>query len=107
MGMVDAFLVVVRAALVSRARLAVENPALRQQLAVLKRSVRQASATASAGSTVLGVALARLDRVALLHHHRQARDGDPLAPPRVPALLALEISTEGRTATGRRRDSAR
>ena len=41
MGMVDAFLVVVRAALVSRARLAVENPALRQQLAVLKRSVKR------------------------------------------------------------------
>jgi hypothetical protein len=41
MGMVDAFLVLVRAALVSRARLAVENLALRHQLAVLKRSVKR------------------------------------------------------------------
>jgi transposase InsO family protein len=41
MGLVDAFLVVARAALVSRTRLAVENLALRQQLAVLRRSVKR------------------------------------------------------------------
>ena len=41
MGMVDAFRVVVHAALVSRARLAVENLALRRQLAVLKPSAKR------------------------------------------------------------------
>ena len=41
MRLVDAFLVVVRAALLSRARLAVENLALRQQVAVLRRSVKR------------------------------------------------------------------
>ena len=41
MRLVGAFLVVVRAALLSRARLAVENLALRQQLAVLKQSVKR------------------------------------------------------------------
>ena len=41
MGLVNALLMVVRAALVSRGRLAIENMALRQQLAVLKRSVKR------------------------------------------------------------------
>ena len=41
MRLVGAFLVVVRAALLSRARLAVENLALRQQLAVLRQSVKR------------------------------------------------------------------
>jgi hypothetical protein len=41
MGLVDAFLVMVRAAFVSRTQLAVENLALRQQLAVLRRSVKR------------------------------------------------------------------
>jgi transposase InsO family protein len=41
MGLVDAFLVVARAAFVSHTQLAVENLALRQQLAVLKRSVKR------------------------------------------------------------------
>jgi len=39
MRLVNALLVLVRATLLSRAGLAVENLALRQQLAVLKRSV--------------------------------------------------------------------
>jgi len=41
MGLVNTLLMVVRAALVSRGRLAIENMALRQQLAVLKRSVKR------------------------------------------------------------------
>jgi transposase InsO family protein len=41
MGLVDAFLVVARAAFASRSQLAVENLALRQQLAVLRRSVKR------------------------------------------------------------------
>ena len=41
MGLLNAFLVLVRAALLSRAGLAIENLALRQQLAVLKRSVKR------------------------------------------------------------------
>ncbi len=41
MGLVNAFLLLVRAALLSRAGLAVENLALRQQLAVLKRAVKR------------------------------------------------------------------
>ena len=41
MGLVNALLVVVRAALVSRTRLAVENLALRQQLAVFKRAAKR------------------------------------------------------------------
>ena len=39
--MVETFVLVVRAAFLSRTRLAVENLALRQQLAVLKRSVKR------------------------------------------------------------------
>ncbi len=41
MRLVEAILVVVRAVLLSRARLAVENLALRQQLAVLRQSVKR------------------------------------------------------------------
>ena len=41
MGLVNALLVVIRAALVSRTRLAVENLALRQQLAVFKRATKR------------------------------------------------------------------
>ena len=41
--LVDAFLVIVRATFVSRTRLAVENLALRQQLAVLRRSKKKAA----------------------------------------------------------------
>ena len=41
MGLVDTFLVVVRSLVVPRGSLAVENLALRQQLAVLKRSVKR------------------------------------------------------------------
>ena len=41
MRLVEAFVVVVRAALVSRTRLAVENLALRQQFAVLRRTVKR------------------------------------------------------------------
>jgi hypothetical protein len=41
MGLVNALLVVVRAALVSRTRLAVENLTLRQQLAVFRRTAKR------------------------------------------------------------------
>ena len=41
MWLVNALLVVIRAALVSRTRLAVENLALRQQLAVFKRTAKR------------------------------------------------------------------
>ena len=41
MGLVDTLLVVVRSLVVPRGSLAVENLALRQQLAVLKRSVKR------------------------------------------------------------------
>ncbi len=68
MWLVDAMLAVVRAALFSRARLAVENLALRQQLAV--ETLGKASATTPTRSNLLGMALSDLAHVALRDHHR-------------------------------------
>src|SRR5262249_55843987 len=46
------------------------------------------------GPHPLGLAIARLGRVAVLPGHRAARHRPCLAPPRLPALLAMEVQAE-------------
>ena len=102
-GLVDAFLVVVRAAFASRSQLAVENLALRQQLAVLRRSVERPRLHRR--DRFFWAWLSRIwSDVAIRPHHRQARDGHPLASPWVPSLLALEVTVHGRPTASRCRD---
>ena len=88
----------------SRASLVAENLALRQQLAVLTRSVKRPRLRRRDRLfwAWLSPILARLEDRAC---HRQTRNGHPLVPSRVPTLLALEIEDQERPTEGRRRDS--
>src|SRR4029453_15742026 len=53
-------------------------------------AIRHPTPALSLGSGALGLAVAPVDGLAPQSHHRSARDGPRLAPPRLPALLALE-----------------
>jgi hypothetical protein len=82
-----------RALLKSRRDLALENLALRQQLAVLKVKTRRPRLRP--GDRLLWVLLRRLwpkwsDALIIV----KARDGDPLASRRVPEVLALKVSLQ-------------
>src|SRR5215475_5428513 len=90
-------LLIVRSRLRSQARLEAENLVLRRQVLILSRE------------SPTRVRLRNLDRLVLvwlyrsfsLHpgcdHCAQAGDCNPVAPPRLPSLLALEVSTAGWT----------
>ena len=94
-----------RALLFGPAAVALENLALRHQLLVLQRSVDPTPAV-SLGPGLLGLAVTRVDGVALQSRHRSARHRPGLAPPRLPALLALEVHRQpGGPPEARRRDS--
>ena len=94
-----------RALLSGSAAIALENLALRHRLAVLQRSVRPTTPI-TMGSDPLGLAVPRLGGVAVQPGHRAARHRSGLAPPRLPALLALAVLREPRRpAAARRRDS--
>ena len=85
-------LLAIRSRLTRRALLEAENLVLRQQLVVLRRK------------SPARVRLWNIDRLLMVwlyrlypslldaDHHRPAGDRDPLAPTRVPRLLALEVS---------------
>jgi hypothetical protein len=77
------------ALLFGSATIALENLALRHQLGVLQRSASRPR-RARWGPDPLGLALTPLDRLALESCHRSARHRPRLAPPRLPAVLALE-----------------
>jgi hypothetical protein len=79
----------VRALLVSSAAVSLENVALRCQLVAMQRSVGSPPAP-PAGPTLLGEALTAVGRLAD-PRHCSARDRPRLAPPGLPALLALEV----------------
>ena len=59
--------------------------------------IRQATTAQATRSKLLVTTLQDLARLAFGTRRRQARDGPPMAPPRLPTLLALEVSSEGRT----------
>src|SRR5262245_32024140 len=75
-------------ALVGRATaVALENVALRHQLAILQRT----APCPRLRRNLLGLPLTPLGELAGLPPHYSARDRPCLAPPRLPALLALEV----------------
>jgi hypothetical protein len=78
-----------RALLFGSVTIALENLALRHQLGVLQRSASPPAR--SMGPDPLGLALTPVDRLALESCHRSARHRARLAPPRLPALLAMEV----------------
>ena len=79
-----------RALLGSSAAVTLKNVALRHQLAVLHRSVGRPRLRRWDRAR-LGRALTAVGRLAGQPPHRSARDRPCLAPPRLPALLALEV----------------
>ena len=94
-----------RALLFGSAAIALENLALRHQLLVLQRSVRP-TPSGSVGPGLLGLAVPPLGELAVQSRHRAARHGSGVAPPRLPALLAVEVQAQpGRPPEARRRAS--
>ena len=73
--------------LLPQARLAIENLALRQQLAVYK----QAAQVASTRPRLLGLVVSSLAPLAIGAGHCSTGDSHPLASPGIQAVLALEI----------------
>ena len=93
MSMLTAVALFLRAMLTAKIHLAVENLALRQQLAVCRQS-RQAPEAAATRSRLLGVAVEALAELAICPGHRPARNGCQMAPEGLQAFLAMEV--EGR-----------
>src|SRR5215467_1043538 len=79
-----------RALIGGAAAVSLENLALRSQLAVLQRAVPRPKVYPP-GSTLLGLALTPLDRLAVDLGHRPARHSPRVASQRLSALLALEV----------------
>lgn len=66
-------------------------------------AVRPPTTPGAAGSDLLGLAVPRLDQLAI---QSPARHRGGMAPPRLPALLSMEVQSEpGRPPEARRRDS--
>ena len=99
-----AMLSAVQSSLISRRALALENLALRQQLAVLRRQAKRPKRQPG-GSRVLGLSGAGVARVADGLDDREACDGDPLAPQGVRPVLEVDESQAGRATPYGRRDS--
>jgi hypothetical protein len=83
----------VRAWLFGSTNIALENLALRHQLAVLQRSVRRPTPLAL-GSGPLGLAVLGLGGLAVEPRHRPTGHCPRLAPPRLPVLLAVEVEDQ-------------
>ena len=93
MGSLKVVLVLLRAMLIPKVHLAAENLALRQQVAVYKQSVKRPKLRLR--DRVFWVLLSRLwsnwrSALAIV----QGRNGHPMAPTGIQALLAMEV--EGR-----------
>ena len=90
MGLLKTCVLLLRAMLIPKVHLAIENLVLRQQLAVFKQPVKRPKLWPR--DRVFWVWLSRLwAGLAFRAPHRQAGDGCPLAPPRISTLLVLEI----------------
>src|ERR1700681_4476498 len=74
----------------SRATLQLENLALRHQIGVLQRSARKTPEIDLRRPSVVGLAVPRLERLALSASHRQARNGHCLASRWLSFVLDLE-----------------
>jgi hypothetical protein len=82
--------ILIRAAVRERRDLALENLALRQQLAVLKKE-KESSETAEERSTVLGGTFSNLGPLAAGFAPRMVRKPDPFPSRKFPARLRLAI----------------
>jgi len=94
-----------RSRLESRLTLEAENLVLRQQINVLVRRAAEAIAAEELGSPAAGLVVPTLSFNPEPDPDRHAGDRDPLAPSRLPGLLALEISPRRGTPSDRRRAS--
>ena len=75
----------------SRAQLSAENLFLRKQLALyMERQVKPCRATDATRFTLVAPVVA--DRLAASAHGRETRHDDPLASPRLSAVVAVEIA---------------
>src|SRR5215469_11235034 len=86
-------LLVVRSRMRSQARLKAEKLVLRQQDGDPKPQESNGSAAGKPRSAGLGLALSILSLHPECDPGGQAGDCNPVAPPRLPSLLALEVST--------------
>lgn len=102
--LVLALLSAARSSLKSRRELALENLALRQQLAVLRRHAKRPKLS-RADRAFWGGAGAGVARVADGLGDRAACDGDPLAPQGLRPVLEVDESQVGRATPYGRRDS--
>ena len=84
-------LLALRSRFTRRAQIEAENLILRKQLVVLRREIPQARETVEHRPLAVGLALSTVPVVAGRDHDRAAGDCDPLAPARIPRLLALEV----------------
>src|SRR2546427_4350142 len=100
MSLVLALLGALRAARRPRTGLTLENLALRQQLALLRR--RSRPAIRPPRSLALGAALATMGRLARSASHHSPRDGHRLASAGLSRLLDLEISAQALGSSVRR-----
>ncbi len=93
MGLIQALYLLLRAFVVSRAILAAENLALRQQLSVLEHAVKRARLRSRDRRFWVWL-LAPLAQLALRAADRPARHRDQMASDGLQALLAMEIETQ-------------
>jgi hypothetical protein len=90
-------LLVARSRLKSRASLEAENLVLRQQVIVLSRKSRSRVRLRNIDRLIFVWLYRFFPSILKFNRHSQAGDGDPLAPARLPSLLALEVSPVWRT----------
>ena len=81
-----------RSRLRSRARLEAENLVLRRQVLILRRQSLSRVRLGNLDRSNLGLALPNRSRSFECDCGREAEDRNPVAPPRLPNLLALEVS---------------
>ncbi len=93
MILVMGFWTFLRAVFFGPAEITLENVALRHQLLVLQRSGGPTPA-GSMGPNPLGLAVTRVGDLADQSRHRAARHRYGVAPPRLPALLAVEVQAK-------------
>ena len=86
MDIIQTIYLLIRAFLVPRLVLAAENLALRQQVAVYKHTIKRPKLR-----TRDRIFWAWLSRLWPSPGHRPARNGHPLAPARLQALLEMEV----------------
>ena len=84
------FLGTFRSCFQTRAALQLEILALRHQINVLQRSQRGRCSTDGGGPPLVGMAAARMVRLAFCAHPRQAGNGHCLTSPGMPPVLDME-----------------